>query len=297
MPEVLGLFLRSHDNDYQQRLKEVGSREAKRHGVELVIESANNDPIRQAEQIRAAIRGASSSGLSGILVSVVRDEGMAELAREAADAGLDFVLLNEMSGIEGIRAQYPERTICVVTADQTEIGRVHGRQVRALIGDRGSVLCVTGPMNTVMAQQRLAGLKETLGDGFGLVELNADWTSERARMVVERWANALPASTQLPDVFVAHNDEMALGVRQALRDFSSQRDMPARGFLISGCDGSQTFGQRIVREGRIKCTVIMPPASGVAVELLAKRGNKDELPPVRVVQPVTSFPVISALRR
>ena len=37
MPGTLGLFLRSTDNDYQQRLKELGLREAKKHGFDLRI--------------------------------------------------------------------------------------------------------------------------------------------------------------------------------------------------------------------------------------------------------------------
>jgi len=297
MPGTLGLFLRSTDNDYQQRLKEVGIREAKRQGFELIIESAQNDPARQAEQVRAAINNASASKLVGILVSVVRDDVMPDLARESAKAGIDFALLNEGSYVDELRAEQPTSPVFVVTPDQTDIGRIHGRQVRALVGESGAVLCVTGPMSTVMAQQRLAGLKETLGDKFTVTELNADWTSERARMVVERWANELPSNAQLPGMFVAHNDEMALGIRQALRDFSSRRDVPLGNLFITGCDGSQTFGQRLVREGRIKCTVIMPPASGVAMELIAKHRSKDEFPAIRTVQPVASFPALTALRR
>jgi len=297
MPGTLGLFLRSTDNDYQQRLKEVGIREAKRQGFELIIESAQNDPARQAEQVRAAINNASASKLVGILVSVVRDDVMPDLARESAKAGIDFALLNEGSYVDELRAEQPTSPVFVVTPDQTDIGRIHGRQVRALVGESGAVLCVTGPMSTVMAQQRLAGLKETLGDKFTVTELNADWTSERARMVVERWANELPSNAQLPGMFVAHNDEMALGVRQALRDVASQKDLPLGAAFITGCDGSQTFGQRLVREGRLKATVIMPPASGAAIEWIARIRTKSEQPPVRVVQPVTSFPAASGLKR
>jgi ABC-type sugar transport system substrate-binding protein len=297
MPGTLGLFLRSNDNDYQQRLKEGGLREAKRHGFELVIESAQNDPSRQAEQIRMAIGNAKTSMLSAILVSIVRDDVIPALAREAAEAGLDFALLDDGRYIDEIRAQYPNRAIFAVTPDQLEIGRIHGRQVISLVGGTGSILCVTGPMSTTMAQQRLAGLREVLGDKFSLTELNADWTSERARMVVERWANDLPADAQLPAMVVAHNDEMALGVRQALRDFASKRDRSLGTVFVTGCDGSQTFGQRLVRESRIKCTVIMPPSTGTAIDLLAKARSKGELPPVRVVQPVTSFPAVSALKR
>jgi ABC-type sugar transport system substrate-binding protein len=297
MPGTIGLFLRSSDNDYQLRLKELGIREAKKHGFELLIESAQNDATRQVEQIRAAIKHASATKLAGILVSTVQDAGLAEVIREAAQAGIDGGLLNEGSFIDEIHAQYPNRAIFAVTSDQTEIGRIHGRQVRTLIGDAGRVLTVTGPMSTIMAQQRLAGLKEILGNDFSVVELNADWTSERARMVVERWSEELAAGAELPGMFVAHNDEMGLGIRQALRDASSRKDLPLAIANITGCDGSQTFGQRLVKEGRLKATVIMPPSSGAAIEWIAKARNRGEMPPVRVMQPVTSFPAIASLKR
>jgi ABC-type sugar transport system substrate-binding protein len=294
---TIGLFLRSNDNDYQQRLKELGLKEAKRHGFDLLIESAQNDGNKQVEQIRAAIKDAEKTKLTAILVSSVRDEVLPEVVYEAAEAGLDWALLNEGLFIDEIHDKYPKRAIFVVTPDQTEIGRIHGRQVRALVGDSGKVLCVTGPMNTIMAQRRLEGLKEILGSDFEITELNADWTSERARMEVERWAKGLSSDSALPGMFVAHNDEMALGTRQALRDASSQKDLPIATSFITGCDGSQTFGQRLVRESRLKATVIMPPSSGVAIEWISRIRTKNELPPVRVIQPVTSFPALGSLKK
>ena len=294
---TIGLFLRSNDNDYQQRLKEVGLREAKKQGFEILIESAQNDANRQVEQIHAAIKNAQATKLAAILVSTVRDDVLPDMVREAAEAGIDWALLNEGMFIDEIRAQYPSRAIFVVTPDQLEIGRIHGRQVRALVGNAGKVLCVTGPLNAVTAMQRLEGLKEILAADFSLIELNADWTSERARMAVGRWAVDLTSDSELPGMFVAHNDEMALGVRQALRDVASQKDLPLGAAFITGCDGSQTFGQRLVREGRLKATVIMPPASGAAIEWIARIRTKSEQPPVRVVQPVTSFPAASSLKR
>jgi ABC-type sugar transport system substrate-binding protein len=98
-------------------------------------------------------------------------------------------------------------------------------------------------------------------------------------------------------MFVGHNDEMALGMRQALRDASSKKNIEIAADRITGCDGSQTFGQRLVREGRLKATVIMPPSSGAAIECLARLRSRDERPPVRVVQPVESFPPISKLKK
>jgi ABC-type sugar transport system substrate-binding protein len=294
---TIGLFLRSTDNDYQRRLKEVGQREAKHHGFDIIVESAQFDASRQVAQIRKAIKNAAATKLAAILVSGVQDEELRPVAQEAVEAGLDWALLNEAAFVDDVRGQYPSRAIFAVTCDQAEIGRIHAQQVRTLLGAAGRVLCVTGHLRNVSAVQRLDGLKQGLAGGFDLIELNGDWTSEGARMAVARWASSIASEKDLPGMFVAHNDEMALGVRQALRDFDSQRSLPAASAPITGCDGSQTFGQRLVREKRLKATVIMPPSSGLAIEWIARVHTKGEIPPVRVLLPVESFPELSSLQR
>jgi len=297
MPGTIGLFLRSIDNDFQRRLQEVGQREAKHHDFDLFVESAQFDASRQVEQIRQAIKKASATKLVAILVSGVKDEELRPVAHEAAEAGLDWALLNEAAFIDDVRSQYPDRAIFEVASDQVEIGRIHAQQVQALLGSAGRVLCVTGYLGNVAALQRLEGLKQGLESKFEIIELNADWTSERARMAVEKWASGVGSKEDLPGMFVAHNDEMALGVRQALRDIDSQRSLPLASAPITGCDGSQTFGQRLVRERRLKATVIMPPGSGVAIEWIARARTKGEKPPVRVLLPATSFPALPNLQR
>jgi ABC-type sugar transport system substrate-binding protein len=295
MGRTIGLFLRTLDNDYQQRLREVALLEAKACGFEILVESAQFDVNRQVAQIRTAIANAATSKLAAVLVSCVKDEALPPLAHEAAQAGLDWALLNEGAFIDDVRGQHPSRAIFAVTPDQAEIGRIHGQQVKVLLGSAGRVLCVTGPLHNISAQRRLDGLIEALDGKFELVELNADWTSEGARMAVQRWAAGISSQEELPAMFVAHNDEMALGVRQALRDVDSRRGFAVATAPILGCDGSQTFGQRLVRERRLKATVIMPPASGVAIQRLARVYATGELPPARVFLPVTSFPPLPDL--
>jgi ABC-type sugar transport system substrate-binding protein len=294
---TIGLFLRSTDNDYQRRLEEVGKREAKHHDFDLFVESAQFDASRQVEQIRQAIKNAAATKLAAILVSGVKDEELRPVAHEAAEAGLEWALLNEAAFIDDVRSRHPDRAIFAVASDQVEIGRIHAQQVQALLGNSGRVLCVTGYLGNVAASQRLEGLKQGLHGKFELIELNADWTSERARMAVAKWAGGIGSEADLPGMFVAHNDEMALGVRQALRDIDSQRSLPLASAPITGCDGSQTFGQRLVREKRLKATVIMPPGSGVAIEWIARMRSKGGMPPVRVLLPATSFPSLPSLQR
>jgi ABC-type sugar transport system substrate-binding protein len=297
MAKSLGLFLRSPDNAFQRRLAEVAEQAAKRLGYRLVVASVRFDADEQVAQIREAIKNAAARDLMAILVSGVRDLDLAPVAHEAAAAGLEFALLNDGSFIDEVRQQHPDRAVFAATCDHTQIGRIHAAQVHALIGERGRVLCVTGNLGNIDARLRLEGLKQDVNSGLDLVELNADWTSECARRVVETWAKGLGAEEALPSVCVAQNDEMALGVRQALRDVACARDWTLTIVPILGCDGSEVFGQRLVREGRLKATVIMPPTTGQAIDAIEHMRKSGELPPARVLLPVVSFPPLSRLKQ
>jgi len=296
MPDVIGLFLRSADNAYQRQLKVAALREAKRQGFDLLIQSVQFDASQQIVQIRNAIATAEATKLIAILVSGVRDMDLEPIAHEAAEAGLDWALLNDAEFVDEIRRQHPDRTIFAAAADQTEIGRVQAQQVRALLGDHGRVMCITGNTRNQEAHLRLEGLKEGLGADFDLVEVNADWTSEGARRAVDAWVEEINKQEEMPLAFVAQNDEMALGVRQALRDTDLRRDWPVGGSPIVGCDGAEDFGQRLVREGRIKATVVMTPASGAAIEWIARTRRGEAGPTVRIVMPVASYPAVSNLK-
>jgi ABC-type sugar transport system substrate-binding protein len=294
--ELVGLFLRSADNAYQRQLKVVALREAKRQGYALAVQSVPFDSAQQVEQIRAAIRTAAVTKLIAILVSGVRDLDLAPVAREAADAGLDWALLNDAAYLDDLRKAHPDRAIFAATCDHTEIGRVQARQIRALLGEQGRILCVTGPSSNIDARLRLEGLKQGLDSGFQITEVEGDWTSEGARRAVQGWADRCDVGESLPHAFVAQNDEMALGLRQAVRELESERDWPLAGMPIVGCDGAEDFGQRLVREGRLKATVIMPPGSGAAIEWIARVRSGRERPPVRLLLPVVSFPALSRLK-
>ena len=298
MVGTIRLFLRTTENDYQQQLKEEALREGKRAGFAVEVESAQDDAGRQVAQITAAIAKASAGNLVAILVSPVRDDNLPPTVRAAAEVGVEWVLLNREADFIGeLRRQFTDRAIFVVSPEQAEIGRIHGQQVRALMPHGGCVLCMTGPLTASSAQHRLDGLKSVVAEPYRLLTLSADWTSEGARLALDRWLESMSKDAEMPGVLVAQNDEMALGLRQAARDAAVRLNLPLDKIPILGCDGSPTLGQRLVREGRLRGTVVTPPASGPAVEWIARMRQHGEIPPAIVIQPVTSFPGLASLRK
>jgi ABC-type sugar transport system substrate-binding protein len=297
---TVALFLRSLDNDYQQRLREDAVASGDRQGFAVDVFSANNDPARQSEEMLQLIAGPDAAKKAAILVSPVHDESLASVARAAGRAGIGWGLLNrEAAYLDSMRNDFPALPIFSVTPDQAEIGRLQGQQAKALLPPGGGgLLYVMGPAATWSARRRLDGLKEELAaTPTPLTVLEANWTSESARLAVERWVEGLGDGGIMPVVVCAQNDDMALGVRQALRDAASRRGQPELALVpITGCDGSPGLGQRLVREKRLSATVAVPSASGPAIEWLARARDDGARPPIHIMLPVSSFPEVATLR-
>jgi ABC-type sugar transport system substrate-binding protein len=297
----IALFLRSLDNDFQQRVRDDALATGKRLGFNVTPVAAQNDPGRQLAQISAALEAAPTQDLAGILVAPVRDDGLGELAEKAARSGIAWTLLNREGSLHTPRpllADEPTNVpVFCVSPDQQEIGRIQGEQAKALAPGGGTVIAITGPARTSSSRRRLEGLWAELGPDYALTLLEADWTTERARLVLDRWLGGIDGTT-LPALIAAQNDEMALGARQALRDAASLRGLaPLLDVPIIGCDGSPGLGQRLVRENRIHATVTLPSPAGLALERLARFRDSGEMPPPLLSLPVASFPAIKNLRR
>jgi len=106
------------------------------------VESAQFDASRQVEQIRQAIKNAAATKLAAILVSGVKDEELRPVAHEAAEAGLEWALLNEAAFIDDVRSQHPDRAIFAVASDQVEIGHITRSRCRRSSAARGAC-CVS----------------------------------------------------------------------------------------------------------------------------------------------------------
>jgi ABC-type sugar transport system substrate-binding protein len=293
----IALFLRSLDNDYQQRLRDDALAAAKRMGFEVTLHAAQNDAARQVAQISEALADTVANGLVAVLVSPVRDESLEELARRAAQTGVGWVLLNREGAYVGsLREQVNGVPVFGVTPDQDQIGRIQAEQITLLLPRGGHVLVVTGPARTSSAQRRLEGMRKRVGANHRLTVVEADWTTEGARLSLDRWLGEAEPQ-ELPALIAAQNDEMALGARQALRDAASLRDIPRLASMpITGCDGSPSVGQRMVRQKRLWATVVLPSAAGPAIEWLARWHEDGLTPPANLTLPVSSFPELSKIR-
>jgi ABC-type sugar transport system substrate-binding protein len=289
----VGLFLHDGENDYQKLMHWDAVQSARRHALDLDVQSAGKDADRQISQIRAAV---SSSGFRRpklILVSPVREQLLLPMLRLAARAGISWGFLTRwIDDIPTLRHEYPDVDVFTASADQREIGRLQGHQLATLKSAGDEIVYISGPPGTSSARQRAEGIQAELGSASSKCQtFYGDWSQESGRTTAKRWLAGFPKAKLPPIVIVGQNDNMAMGAREAVEESFDATDL-----RVIGCDGSTGFGQRLVIGGKLSATIVVPPVSGRAIDAfvqgLAGRGRPR---PVESVA-VSSQPSLEALR-
>jgi ABC-type sugar transport system substrate-binding protein len=292
MPKVV-VGLLNAEQEFQQ-LQATDAREAARRlKLDVEISFAEGHAVVQIQQLFRHIHKAPAERPAAIVLEPATGEGLERVARNAVKAGIGWVLLNaEVAYLDELRAAHPELPIAIVGTDHREAGRIQGRQARALVPAGKRVFCVQGPADASATARRFEGLKETLGAGFEVRSVNGDWTEVGGEKAVASWLRLKTAEAFKPDLVVCQNDSMAIGARKALREHRS--DWGALPLL--GCDGLPEGGQKQVAEGLLAGTVVTPPNTGVALELVVRWLETKQAPARELLLAPRSYPPEDRIR-
>jgi len=280
--------------EFQRFQAEDARRQAVASGVDVQILYAENNPILQIQQLYKTMQGDARP--DAIIVETVTGEGLERVARAAVRANIGWVLINrQVPYLAALRQMHPDLPIGSVSTDQLEIGRLQGRQFRALVPSlEGFILYVQGPPDTSAAQQRLAGATEALkGTRLELKVVDGQWTDDSSEVAVRRWLRLKKYDTHRPAVVGCQNDHMAFGARRALMGVEAAADL-AR-IPLTGVDGLPESGQRLVKVGQLAATVVVPSNTGPAIRLLADRLVRGAAFPAETLLAPASYPDMATL--
>ena len=289
MPQRLVVALTSAEQEYQALQGEDAREAGRRLGAEVEVLFAEDNAVRQIQQLFAFVHAPESERPAALLVHTRVPDGLERVARNAAKAGVGWFLLNRTAPyLEPLRSEHPELAIAAITTDHVEIGRIHARQLAGLCPEGAPVLYVQGPAETPAARQRLEGLEEGLrGRPYELKIVNGEWTSASAEKAITAWLRLRTAELFSPRAVVCQNDNMARGARKALEVLRPEwARLP---FL--GCDGLPQSGLRDVDEGRLAGTVVIPSCASPAVELAVEWKRAARLPPAQTILAPSPYPV------
>jgi ribose transport system substrate-binding protein len=284
------------DNDYQMEQAAATKAAAAELGVEAEIIYADNDPITQSTQLLKAIQTEPSLRPSGILVEPVGATSFPQVAKTAVGAGIGWAVLSRQAEYSAELRKTSRSPVFSVSADQVEVGRIQARQVAALLPRGGSVLLIQGPSVSSVSRDRLAGLQELLPPNVHVTSLRGRWTEESAHQSVCSWLRLIAAQRLRIDLIVAQNDAMGIGARKAIEETIVDADRDQwLAIPITGCDGVPRTGQAWVRTGQLAATVIVPPNTGEAMNLMTEALRSGTSVPEHFFTTSTPFPAIEKL--
>lgn len=289
--------LTTSDNDYQIEQAQSAEQAASKLGVEVQIVFADNDAISQSTQVLKAIQSPEATRPNGIIFEPVGGTALPQVAQAAVSAGIGWAVLNrDASYISDLRKS-AAAPVFGITSDHIEIGRIQGRQFKALLPHGGSILYIQGPSENSAAKERTLGMRETKPANIQITMLKAQWTEESSTRSVRSWLK-LGTSQRAPiDLVAAQDDSMAMGARKAFEELTNELekerwlDLP-----FTGCDGLPKTGQSWVRSGILTATVYVPPNAGQAIEMLFQARESKKPVPERVLTVPVSIPALSELK-
>jgi len=289
--------LTTNDNDYQIEQAQSAEQAANELGVTAEIIYADNDAINQSTQILRAIQAEPEDRPSAIVFEPVGGTALPQVARAAASAGIGWAVLNrDANYIEELR-KTSSAPIFSISSDHVEIGRIQGRQFAALLPRGGTVLYIQGPSENSAAKERTLGMQEAKPANIQIIALRGQWTEESSQRSVRSWLKLTTSQKAIVDLVGAQDDSMAVGARKAFEELPNELERE-RWLKIpfTGCDGLPKTGQAWVRSGLLAATVLVPPNTGQAIEMLVQAIQQKKRPPERVLTVPTSIPPLEALK-
>jgi ribose transport system substrate-binding protein len=291
------ISLMTNENDYQLEQAHSAELAATKLGVDIQILYAENDAITQSTQILRAIQVEPKDRPDAIVFEPVGGTALPQVAQAAVNANIGWALLNRDAAYIRDFRRTAKSPIFGVSSDQVEVGRISGRQCAALLPGGGSILYIQGPSHSDVTRERESGLQQAKPANIHVSVLKGQWTEESARKAVTSWLSLLTSQKAKMDAVLAQNDAMAMGARNAFQAIANEVERERwLGLPFLGCDGVPKTGQAWVRSGALKATIMTPPNTGLAMEMLADALLRNKPQPERAFTEAVSIPAIEKLR-
>nr|WP_272849122.1 galactofuranose ABC transporter, galactofuranose-binding protein YtfQ [Paracoccus alcaliphilus] len=232
--------------------------QAEERGYQLQFSDAQQ---RQENQI-AAIRSFIAQGVDAILLAPVVATGWDAVLQEAQEAEIPVVLLDRQVDSSD------ELYLTAIGSNLVHEGEVAGEWLAAEVGDRDCrIVELQGTTGSSPAIDRKTGFENAIGahDNLSIVRSQTgDFTRALGKEVMESFIQAENGGRDICALY-AHNDDMAVGAIQAIKEAGLK---PGEDILIVSIDGVPDIFQAMAN-GEANATVeLTPDMAGPAFDAL-----------------------------
>ena len=228
---------------------------AEERGIELKFSDGQG---KQENQIKA-IRSFVAQGVDAILLAPLVKTGWEQPLQEAKRAGIPVILLDR--GVDAGEDMYTT----LIGSDFTEEGRMAAEFLKTAMPDGGNIVVLEGTPGSDPAIERKVGFDEVLG-GDDKYKIIKEQTGNFERAKGKETMEAFLKSGDTINAVYAHNDDMALGAIQAIKEAGMK---PGDDIIIVSIDAVKgAFDALMAKElnATVECNPLLGPLAFDALE-------------------------------
>ncbi|MDF3606269.1 ABC transporter substrate-binding protein [Paracoccus sp. DMF-8] len=256
--KVVGFSQIGSESGWRAAETTLTRQQAEERGYQLQFSDAQQ---RQENQI-AAIRSFVAQGVDAILIAPVVATGWDSVLQEAKEAEIPVVLLDRMVDSD------PSLYLTAVGSNLVHEGEVAGKWLAETVGDRDCrIVELQGTTGSSPAIDRKKGFEQGIAghDNLQIVQSQTgDFTRSLGKEVMESFIQAENGGKDICALY-AHNDDMAVGAIQAIKEAGLK---PGTDILVVSIDGVPDIFKAMA-DGEANATVeLTPNMAGPAFDAL-----------------------------
>ncbi|MFC1806299.1 ABC transporter substrate-binding protein, partial [Planctomycetota bacterium] len=225
---------------------------------------------KQENQIKA-LKGFIAQKVDAIILAPKVETGWEPVLGDAKRAGIPVVLVDR-----GVKVSDESLYGTLIASDFVEEGRMAGEWLAKKTGGKCYIVELQGTTGSAPANDRKKGFEEAIRKHPGMLIIKSqtgDFTRAKGKEVMEAFIKS--EGDRIQAVY-AHNDDMALGAIQALKEAGRN---PGKDVIVLSIDAVKGAFEAMI-EGTLNCTVecnpLLGPAAFDAVEKLVAGETLDK---------------------
>lgn len=258
---AVGLAMNATGHPFNIKMMNVNKEYAAANfpNISILVTDGQAQTLKQVQDVESLL----ARGVSAIMISPNADKPLHPALKEAMSRGIPVITLD---------SDVTTPVTCKIGGNNRQIGNEVGKYILERFGKDARIIEIQGTSGRVPTLERGAGFKEGLG-GVGqiIAQQYCDYQRAPAVKYMEDMTNRF-ADNEF-NVVYAHNDTMALGAVQVLRERGRLKNV-----VVVGIDGENAAFQSIAA-GEMAGTWIYPPCAPEGIQTVQKILSGAKVPP------------------
>lgn len=257
----VGFAQSGNPNPWMVALTESMEDEASKQGVEYVYTDANDDITTHVANIEDML----AQDLDYLVIAPIDSTGLEGVLEEAADKGVPVITAGRTTAGEYVTTVYSDQAF-------------EGERCAEIVGaynPAAKVVELRGIEGTSSVEGRAAGFRKIMEEEFPDMEIIVEQTANFSMQEgLDVMANIIESQgAENIDVVFAHNDGMALGAIQAIKDAGLT---PGEDIAVISIDGQKEALDLIVAGELLASVQCSPKMAPTVFEVIEKLNNGED---------------------